>query len=327
MASATARALELLELLESGGLRTVGDLAEHLDLDERSVRRHIERLREMGIPVDATRGRYGGYRIASSYRLPPLMFSDDEAVALLVGLTVVRGREDKLSDDTALATAIAKIQRSLPPTLAARTASLIGVISGEKRPDVELDPSVLLTAADSIRTRRPVAMTYRSGSRTSQRTLQPHDLVAYGGRWYLVGLDSLSRERRTFRLDRVTSLRALAGTFPEPAPHDPVADLVRTFAAADYRYLVRLRIEASEHEIRRHLPASVAELLPLESAQNSSGWFRATIRAQELDWLPRLLLAFDQTVAIEEPEELRTAVLQQAAKLKRIALGQHRESA
>lgn len=322
MPSATARALELLELLESAGLRTVNELADRLDLDERTVRRHVERLKEMGIPIEAVRGRYGGYRIASSYRLPPLMFSDDEAVAALVGLTVARGREGQLSEDTALATAIAKIQRSLPAALAARTAALLDVVSGENPVADAIDPTVLLTVADSIRSRRPLALTYESGDRTSQRTLQPHDLVAYAGRWYLTGLDSLSREHRTFRLDRITSLRALGGTFPAPPPHDAVEDLVRGFATADYRYLVRLRIRASKEEIRRHLPASTAQvepLYPVGSVDRPGSWFRVTIRAQALDWLPRILLAFDATVIIDEPEDLRSAVLEQAERLRRLA--------
>lgn len=325
MTSATARALELLELLESGGLRTVGELAQRLDLDERTVRRHVERLREIGIPVEAVRGRYGGYSIASSYRLPPLMFSDDEAVAVLVGLTFARGRDEGLSDDAALATAIAKIQRGLPSALATRTSSLGSAITGEQRATVDLDPSVLLTAADAIRHRRPVSMTYRSGPGKSHRSLQPHDLVAHGGRWYLIGLDSLSHEQRTFRLDRITSLRTLAGTFPAPPPHDALADLVQTFAAADYRYLIRLRIQATEEDIRRHLPPSVAELDPLEADQGSGPWFRATIRARELRWLPRILLSLDTAVVVEEPEELRSELLAQAEKLARLARGRDPE--
>src|SRR5580698_4946190 len=102
MGSATSRALELLELLESAGTRSVYELAERLQLDERSVRRHIERLREMGIPVEAVRGPGGGYRIAASYRLPPLMLNDEEAVAVLAGLTVARGAANQLSVSAAM---------------------------------------------------------------------------------------------------------------------------------------------------------------------------------------------------------------------------------
>jgi predicted DNA-binding transcriptional regulator YafY len=319
MASATSRALELLELLESAGTRTVGELADRLGIDERSVRRHIERLREIGIPVDAVRGRGGGYRIAASYRLPPLMLSDEEAVAVLAGLTVARGAAHQLSESSAMATAIAKIRRSLPRALAERLAALLDVVVGTPTTADEVEPSILLGAADAIRSRRPIAMTYRSAENTSRRSVQPHDLVAYNGRWYLTGLDSKTRENRTFRLDRIAALRALDGTFPAPAAHDAIADLVRGFATADYRHTVRLRIQATADQIERHLPASVARLDTMPSSPDGKPWFRVTIRAESLEWLPRTLLALERPVIVDEPEELRKTLMAQAESLILIA--------
>ncbi|GGF27783.1 helix-turn-helix transcriptional regulator [Subtercola lobariae] len=362
MVSATSRALELLELMESAGIRSARELADRLNLDERSVRRHIERLRELGIPVETVRGPGGGYRIASSFRLPPLMFSEEEAVALLAGLTVARGGVNQLAASSALATAIAKVQRSLPKALAERVSALLDVVVGAERAGDETDPTIVLTAADAIRSRRPVALRYRSAERSSQRTVQPHDLVAYNGRWYLTGLDSLGRERRVFRLDRVASLRALDGSFAAPLPRDALGDLVRGFATAPHRYTVRLRIQAAPDWIERHLPPSVATLERLpgqpasvsapatgsaapgsavtgtaatgtaatgsaatgsaaaaRSAERGDAWFRAIIHAESLEWLPRILLALDRPVIIDEPDELRVTLINQAAKLTRIA--------
>jgi len=324
MASATSRALELLDLLESAGTRSVDELAGRLNIDERSVRRHIERLREIGIPVEAVRGRGGGYRIASSYRLPPLMLSDEEAIAVLAGLTFAQGAADRLSSNSALATAAAKIQRSLPRHLAERLSALLDVVVAVPRSAAPVDPSILLTAADAIRSLRPVAIAYQSSDRLTRRTVQPHDLVAYNGRWYLTGLDSLTREPRTFRLDRIRSLRSLSGTFPAPTQHNALEDLVRGFAGADYRYTILLRIRASAEDIRKYLPESVAELGPLPDEPDASSWLRAVIRAESLDWVPGVLLALDRPVIVEEPEALRTTMLRQSAKLAELAAGRPR---
>jgi predicted DNA-binding transcriptional regulator YafY len=319
MASATSRALELLELLESAGTRSVSELAQRVHLDERSVRRHIERLREIGIPVEAVRGRGGGYRIAASYRLPPLMLTDDEAVAVLAGLTVARSTANQLSTSAAMATAIAKIRRSLPRVLADRLAALLDVVGPSTSTADEVDPSILLTVADAIRSRRPLALNYQSAQTATQRSVQPHDLVAYNGRWYLVGLDSKTREIRTFRLDRVVTARALDGTFPAPPAHDAPGDLVRGFATAEYRYTVHLRVQALASDIEKQLPASVAEVHRMPESPDHEPWCRVTVRAQSLEWLPRILLALDCPVIVEEPAELRAVLLEQAERLVRIA--------
>src|SRR6202044_2660598 len=114
MARPTAQVLTLLELLQSGGIRTTAELAGRLGVDERTVRRYVDHLTELGIPVESVRGRYGGYRLAPGYRLPPLMLSDDEAVAVLLGL--VGTRRATLQPDTAIAveSATAKVHRVLP---------------------------------------------------------------------------------------------------------------------------------------------------------------------------------------------------------------------
>ena len=308
--------------MQSAGTRTVGDLARRLAVDERTVRRDIDRLRDLDVPIETIRGRYGGYRLAPSYRVPPLMFSEDEAVATLTALTGSRASGLAGVPDTAIATATAKIRRSLPARLAQRVDVLVETVVLGSAPNSEaVDSELLLTAADAIRHRRPLALTYRSGDAISQRTLHPHDLVAYGGRWYLVGLDSRAGERRTFRLDRVRALRALGGTFPAPADHDALAALVAGFAHADYRYLVRLRIHAEPTEIAQHLPASVAVLEEgRRGTEDTRPGVRPTIRAERLDWLPGVLLAVDRPVIVEQPDELRTLVASAAKRLRSIAV-------
>ena len=123
MAKPTARVLRLLELLQAGGVHRVGDLAARLDVDERTVRRYVQHLLELDVPVDAVRGRYGGYRLAPGFRLPPLMLSDEEGVAVLLGLELLR--RSGLGDDAASAAAEGKIRRVLPPATARRLDALL----------------------------------------------------------------------------------------------------------------------------------------------------------------------------------------------------------
>src|ERR1700758_5021725 len=125
MVRPTARVLSLLELLQSGGVRTVAELADRLRVDERTVRRYVDHLIDLDVPVESVRGRYGGYRLASGYPVPPLMLTDDEALAVLLGLVVGRRAGLITATGTAAETAAAKIRRVLPGRLAGRLYALL----------------------------------------------------------------------------------------------------------------------------------------------------------------------------------------------------------
>ena len=210
MVRPAARVLTLLELLQSGGVRTVAELADRLDVDERTVRRYVDHLLDLDVPVESVRGRYGGYRLAAGYRMPPLMLSDDEALAVLLGL--VAGRRTGLATGTASETAAAKIRRVLPERLAHRLDAVLGSLAFTTPPDEAPAPDtgVLLSIADAVRHRRPVSIRYTAaGGRRSERTLHPYGLVVHSGRWYVTGADPGVGEDRTFRLDRIADARTL----------------------------------------------------------------------------------------------------------------------
>ncbi|CAM5292673.1 WYL domain-containing protein [Streptomyces viridifaciens] len=343
----TARVLTLLELLQSGGTRTVAELAERLGVQGRTVRRYVDHLIELDVPVESVRGRYGGYRLAPGYRLPPLMLGDDEALAVLLGLLAARRTALTAAQRTANETAAAKIRRVLPRHTARRLDALQDTVAHTEAPDPSEGPvppgppglpgagdcgtpdaEILLTVADAVRHRRPLALGYtdREG-RSSERTLHAHGIVNHAGRWYLTGTDTRLDEERTFRLDRVTGARTLPGTFREPA--DPVGPgpaqrLLTGFATADYRHRVTLRIQATPEHIRAHLPASVAELtghgpstVADGGAPGQQDWLRVELRAQRLDWLPPVLAALDRPFVIERPDELRDLVNALADRLAR----------
>jgi predicted DNA-binding transcriptional regulator YafY len=330
MARPTARVLSLLELLQSGGVRTVAELAGRLGVDERTVRRYVDHLIDLDVPVESVRGRYGGYRLAPGYRMPPLMLSDDEALAVLLGL--VAGRRAGLMTATGAAseTAAAKIRRVLPARLARRLDAVLDSLAFTAPPGEAPAPDtgVLLAIADAVRHHRPVQIWYTAGDgRRSERTLHPYGLVAHTGRWYVTGADPGIGEDRTLRLDRIADTRTLPGSFERPAGFDPARHVLSGLAKTPYRHEVTLTVQGTIEQIRARLPASVAtvtELPPASGADpQAEHWFRVELRAERLDWLPPLLASLDRPFAVERPAELRDLI---AALADRLATSARRDA-
>ncbi|MFF3255667.1 helix-turn-helix transcriptional regulator [Actinacidiphila glaucinigra] len=326
----TGRVLTLLELLQSGGTRTVAELADRLGVEGRTVRRYVGQLIDLDVPVESVRGRYGGYRLAPGYRLPPLMLSDDEALAVLLGLVAGRRTGLTTTERTASETASAKIRRVLPKHIARRLDLLLETLAftdqpgGFDTPDAE----VLLAIADAVRHRRPLSVRYtdRDGRR-SERTLHAYGIVAHSGRWYVTGEDARIGEDRTFRLDRIADARPLPGSFEAPVGPGPAQRVLSGFATAEYRHEVILRVHGTAEQVRAHLPASVANLDEYEyeyeyEPEPAAGqdraderWLRVELRVERLDWLPRVLATLDRPFVIERPEELRDLVISLADRL------------
>ncbi|NJP25554.1 YafY family transcriptional regulator [Microbispora sp. SCL1-1] len=314
MARPTHRVLTLLELLQSGGTRTMAELADRLGVDERTVRRYVDHLIDLDVPVESVRGRYGGYRLAPGYRMPPLMLSDDEALAVLLGLVAGRRAGLTTAAGTASETAAAKIRRVLPERLARRLDTVLESLAFTAPPGESAVPetAVLLCVADAVRHHRPISIRYTAADgRRSERTLHPYGLVAHSGRWYVTGADPEIGEDRTFRLDRIADARTLPGSFEPPAGFDPAQHVLAGFATARYRYDVVLRIQGTVEQIRARLPAAVATL----ADPGDEGWLRVEVRAERLDWLPPVLASLDRPFVIERPDELRDRVAALADRL------------
>ena len=188
-----SRVLALLEILQSGGTRTVGDLASRLGVDERTVRRYVAHLIDLDIPVQSVRGRYGGYRLAAGFRMPPLMFTDEEALATLLGLLAGTRAGLATTSTPAAESAAAKLRRVLPDALRQRLDALLESteFTAQPRPVLAPEAQVLLTLADAAKQRRPVEITYTAADgRRTERTVQPYGIVVLSGRWYIAGADS-----------------------------------------------------------------------------------------------------------------------------------------
>ncbi|CAN5335897.1 WYL domain-containing protein [soil metagenome] len=308
-----ARVLGLLEILQMGGSHQLAGLSDTLGVDQRTVRRYIDYLLDLGIPVESTRGRYGGYRLAAGFRLPPLMLTDDEALAVLIGL----------HGDEGGASATAKILRVLPEASRARFEALLRVskVTGSTRNvDAVPDTDTLLTVAEAAGAHRPLLVSYadREG-RGSRRVLLPYGLVARSGRWYLSAADSLSGEVRTFRIDRIRSVEPQEGSFVVPADLaalDPPS-------AVPWRYAVSVRVESSAAHVLSRFPEGLATVTELPRAPGGpptfEPWARVELRAQRLDWVPALLAGLDRPFIVDEPAKLRDHVRRLGERLVQTA--------
>src|SRR5919197_6377595 len=220
MPSPTSRLLELLELLQTSPLVTGREIADQLRVDRRTVRRDVAALQRLGIPVEGERGVGGGYRLRPGFRLPPLMLNEDEATAVVLGLTAAHRLG--LGDVDGTGGALVKIHRVLPDTLRRRVEALESTLSFTA-PAAHGEPpagETSLLLAEAIRRRRRIHVTYRSfAGDESERELSAYGLVVHHGRWYLAAHDHGRDAPRTFRVDRILSAR-MNGQAAQPAPED-----------------------------------------------------------------------------------------------------------
>ncbi|MEU5283945.1 transcriptional regulator [Streptomyces sp. CA-278952] len=220
MTDTPARLLKLLSLLQTPREWPGGELAERLAVSPRTIRRDVDRLRDLGYPVEASRGSVGGYRLVAGAAMPPLLLDDEEAVAIAVGLRAGAGHAIEGVDEASVR-ALAKLEQVLPSRLRHRVSALQNATVPLTRGDgATIDPRTLTTLASAATGRERVRFAYRSGDGTrTQRQVEPYRLVSTGQRWYLVAYDLGREDWRTFRVDRVGEPYATGARFaPRPLP-------------------------------------------------------------------------------------------------------------
>jgi predicted DNA-binding transcriptional regulator YafY len=252
----SSRLLRLLSLLQTPRDWTGAELAERLEVSPRTIRNDIERLRNLGYPVHATRGAIGGYRLAAGATLPPLLLDDEEAVAVAVGLRTAAGGAVTGIEETSLR-ALAKLEQVLPARLRSRVNTLqTYTVLVNPRPGPTVDPDVLTVLAATCRDHHALRFDYqdRRGA-ASQRRVEPHRLVNWGRRWYLVAWDPDRADWRTFRVDRIRPhLTAGARFSPRDLSDDDVVALVsRGVPAEARRFQARVTVHASAPAIAERI--------------------------------------------------------------------------
>lgn len=313
MSDTTTRALDLLSLLQSHRHWSSRELADRLGVTDRTLRRDIERLRELGYQIDAARGAVGGYRLVAGTGLPPLLLTDDEGVAIAVGLRSQAAAGLRGWEHTTLS-ALAKIEQVLPPALRRRIEALqshTAIAPGEgPAVDADLLAQLALSCRDSERIR--FGYTAATGQE-STRSTEPQMLVPHGLRWYLLAWDLGRKDWRTFRLDRISSLQQTRVLFP-----------ARDVSAARAAAMVA---KAVSH-VEPGYTATVVLELPLTDARALLGWWarEATARdaghtewplaSEQLAGLATALLWIPDDVpyTVEAPEDVLAFLRRRAAR-------------
>ena len=308
----TERVLRLLGLLQQRPVWTGTELAGRLGVTTRSIRRDVERLRRLGYPVDATQGAGGGYRLGAGRALPPLLLDDDEAIATAVSLRLAAGGTVAGASEAAVRT-LAKLDQVLPTRLRAEVRALHDAIVTLDGGRVEVDADTLLVLARAARDTVRVTFRYVAlHGDTSERRVEPYQLVATGRRWYLLAFDLGRDDWRSFRLDRMSRVAATTWRFARREHPDPAAYVQRAVSVAAYPHRARVRIHAPAEEVRRRTTPAGATVEPLDE--------RSCVLLSGAETLHGLafhlgLLGWDFEVL--EPPELRDLVAELGGRFAR----------
>lgn len=311
MANTSSRMLRLLSLLQTHRYWPGGELADRLEVSARTLRRDIDRLRELGYDVNAMRGVAGGYQLRAGASLPPLLLEDEEAVAIAVGLrtaaaSAVEGAESSLQ-------ALTKVVGLMPPRLRRRMDALQAATVSAPSAGPTVDAMTLTTLAQGCRDDETVRFGYTTrGAEQSRRHVEPHRLVSLGRRWYLVCYDRDRQDWRSFRVDRITEPE-LTGTRyrPRDLPADDALVFVRAgIASMPMAYDVRVRFACAPEVVERQV-GRWATVEPDGDGcvmRMSTDW---------LDWPLMTITSIEADFAVWSPPELAERVRAAAVRLAR----------
>jgi predicted DNA-binding transcriptional regulator YafY len=302
MYNPTMRLLAVLELLQSRGEVSGQELAQLLEVEERSVRRYIMMLRDMGIPIEGERGRHGGYSLHPGFRLPPLMFNADEITVVMLGLMFMR--KLGFTSNVAIESATAKIERGMPEDLR-QTADALRqslILDEFQSRTYSVSSERLLTFSRAVHEGKCLQISYTSASgERTERVIAPYGVVLHAQTWYVPAYCYSREAARVFRLDRVTSVSVLPQIFTRPADFDAREFVFDSLARMPGTYAF---------EVMLHAPlATVQEYIPLSLAILEGAGEKTLMRCYSDDphWLARYLTRLEMPFTVLETDELREA--------------------
>ena len=317
MNETSSRLLELLALLQGRRDWTGHELADRLDVTRRTVRRDIERLRDLGYPVESVTGPAGGYRLRAGTAMPPLLLDDDEAIALAVGLRTAARASVTGIEETSVR-ALVKLEQVLPSHLRRRVSALGSAMIAPPTGGPTVDPQHLTVIAAACRDFERIRFAYKRRDGTdSRREAEPYSLVNLGRRWYLVAWDLGREDWRTFRIDRLTRPASTGVRFTQrklPA-RDAAAYVERSIASRPHRFDASVTLAVSADEIKRRFGGWWGG--EVEPVDDHSCIFRTG--DDDLDWLATRIAMLGVDFVVHEPPELIEHVRALAARLQRAA--------
>lgn len=310
----TTRVLTVLEMLQSHRQLSGPELAERLEVNIRTVRRYILMLQDLGIPVETVRGRYGAYRLRPGFKLPPLMLTEDEALAVTLGLLVARrlGLAVAAPD---VEGALAKVGRVLPAALRERVQAVQDILILDF-PASEAPPAsdVVVTLCAAAQLGRRAGLRYQAWrASVTERAVDVYGIVCRDGFWYAVGYCHLRQDVRVFRLDRVLQAEIREETYTRPAHFDCLAHVARAVALMPDKWLVEVLLETSLEEAKREVPSALAVL------EETTSGVLLRCYTKDLDWLAHILAGLSCPFVVRQPLELRAALKRLATHLTTMA--------
>jgi predicted DNA-binding transcriptional regulator YafY len=310
----TTRVLAVLELLQARGRMTGAELAQRLEVDIRTLRRYITMLQDLGIPIVAERGRYGAYELGAGFKLPPMMFTNDEALALSIGLLAARqlGLAETIQ---AVESARAKLEQVMPLELRSRVQALTETITLDlDTAPLALSGQVMLTMSTATQSQQRVHLRYRSsqGDET-ERDFDSYGLVCRQGKWYAVGRCDLRHSLRSFRLDRIVQVELTETRFDRPTDFDALEHVVQAIATLPRRFGFKVVLKTDLATAQ----SQIFEVLGLLEPDEAGVLLRGS--TDNLAWLARQLARLPFEFLVREPEQLRAALRQRADELARAA--------
>jgi len=308
----TSRVLTVLELLQARPSISGPELAARLEMDVRTVRRYINHLQDVGIPVEANIGRYGGYRLRPGFKLPPLMFTEEEATAIMLGLLTSTWLEIEQSS-AAIEGALAKVSRVLPARARERLQAVSShLVLFPHHQQARPDASLLIDLSEAIHSSQRIAIDYRSIHKEStHRKVEPYGMNGWRGHWYLVGYCCLRQDYRVFRLDRIQQAQVLSETFEKAQDFD-------------YEELMREKYNASGTQIEVEFQADMSTVQ--QKISTLYGTLTPTTigvllqeQYDDIESMARYLMALDLPFIVHHPPELREALLRLGERMIQIA--------
>lgn len=314
MYSPTTRLLTVLELLQSYKQMSGAEIARRLEVDVRTVRRYIVMLQDMGIPIEAERGVYGAYQLQRGYKLPPLMFTDAEAVSLTLGLLAMREFRFPVNVE-AIEGALAKTERVMPEKLLMQARALQeAIVFKVYTPPARLENDFVVALSTAIQQRQQMYLRYQSFQGVeSERSFDPYGIVFHEGYWYTSGYCHLREGLRTFRIDRILELESLEQSFERPADFDVLEHVMSSLASIPGPYQVEILLKTTIEHARQVIPTVLGTLEETEEGVI----LRRAVR--DMDWIAHFLISLDFPIVVKEPQALRDTLRQIANRLLRMA--------
>lgn len=298
----TRRALQILGFMQARSSASAEEIAERLGVTTRTVRRDVQRLRDLGYGIESTAGQGGGYRLVAGTNQPLLVLEPDEASAVVLGLAHLTDLGLSGLEDAALS-ALAKVSRTMPPQVSAAAEKVRRgtAVVGDRDARTPVEHVALLAEASAER--RTVTFVHRRDGRPTDRRVDPYRVVSFAGRWYLFAWCHLRRDWRTFRVDRISDVHVTTlnyRTIPSP---DPVATVKEAVLRSPYTLLARIIVEAPAERVRSRISPHAADVVPLDPHR-----CLMTVGADAAEWIAVHLAELKLPLQVVDPPEVLEAI-------------------